>query len=233
MNWVVLYIDSLPFALLQGISISVPESWFIYASILAVIAFVYWRRNSFLIAALVWVVLLLGWNVAEKIQNQYQRTLIVYSVSKNTAIDFISGSQHLFIADSVLLNDYDRMLFHIKHNWWDSGLRSATADVEQDFNLPFVKRENQYIQFLDKKIVFLDKPLNDNPPKEKLKVDYVLLSKNVKVKMDDLAKMYNFRRLIFDSSNSPGKVKYWKQDCERLGLRYYDVNENGAFIEHL
>jgi len=233
MNWVVLTIDALPYALLQGISISVPESWFIYASLLAVVAFIYWRRNSFLLAALMWVVLLLGWNVAEKIQNQYQRTLIVYSVSKNTAIDFISGSEHLFIADSALLHDYDRMLFHIKHNWWDSGLQSAAADMKHDFSLPFVKRENEYIQFFDKKMVLIDKPLRENLPKEKLRVDYVLLSKNAKVNMRDLVKMYNFRRIIFDSSNSPGKIKYWKQDCEKLGLEYYDAQENGAYIEHL
>jgi len=233
MNWVVLTIDALPYALLQGISISVPESWFIYASLLAVVAFIYWRSNSFLLAALMWVVLLLGWNVAEKIQNQYQRTLIVYSVSKNTAIDFISGSEHLFIADSALLHDYDRMLFHIKHNWWDSGLQSAAADMKHDFSLPFVKRENEYIQFFDKKMVLIDKPLRENLPKEKLRVDYVLLSKNAKVNMRDLVKMYNFRRIIFDSSNSPGKIKYWKQDCEKLGLEYYDAQENGAYIEHL
>jgi len=233
MNWVVLTIDALPYALLQGISISVPESWFIYASLLAVVAFIYWRRNSFLLAALMWVVLLLGWNVAEKIQNQYQRTLIVYSVSKNTAIDFISGSEHLFIADSALLHDYDRMLFHIKHNWWDSGLQSAAADMKHDFSLPFVKRENEYIQFFDKKMVLIDKPLRENLPKEKLRVDYVLLSKNAKVNMRDLVKMYNFRLIIFDSSNSPGKIKYWKQDCEKLGLEYYDAQENGAYIEHL
>lgn len=233
MNQVVLYIDSLPYALLQGISISVPEAWFIYSSIACVVAFIYWRRNSLLVASLVWLVLLFGWSLFEQIQNQRQEKLIVYSVAKNTAVDFICGTDHIFVADSVLLNDYDRMLFHIKHNWWDSGLHSATAGASDNFSLSFVKREKGYIQFLDKKIVLLNQPPDGEIPLRPLAVDYVILSKDADVGINTLTKFYNFSKLIFDSSNSWKRVKNWKADCEKVDIPYYDVSEQGAYVENL
>jgi competence protein ComEC len=233
MNSVVVYIDSLPFALLQGISISVPESWFIYLIVIGIIIFFYYHRNSFLIASMIALVLLLGWNVGEKLLNMQQRQLIVYSVPKTTAIDFISGTDHLFIADSSLLNDYDRMLFHIKHNWWDSGLGSATSGMSDNFELPFLKRENHFIQFLDKRIVLLDKSFKPFETESRLKADLIILSKNAKVRVEDLSKAFDFKKIIFDSSNSDKKIAYWKKNCEKLGIEYYDVNENGAFVEDI
>ncbi|HXH18505.1 MAG TPA: ComEC/Rec2 family competence protein, partial [Chitinophagales bacterium] len=233
MDWVVLSIDSLPFALLQGISISVPESWFIYLIIAGIVVFFYYNRNSFFIASLAFAALLLGWNTIEKFLHMQQKRLIIYSVPNTTAMDFISGCEHLFVADSSLLNDYDRMLFHIKHNWWDSGLRSATAGVSDDFQMPFLKRKNQYIQFLDKRMVLLDKEFEASESGTKLKVDFIILSKNVRVKMEKLAEAYDFGKIIFDSSNSGKRIQYWKKDCERLGIGYWDVNEQGAFVEEL
>jgi len=233
MDWVVLYIDSLPFALLQGISISVPESWFIYAIVIGIIIFFYYNRNSFLVASIAALALLLGWNVVEKIVNMQQQKLIVYSVPKTTAMDFISGTDHLFFADTGLIGDYERMLFHVKHNWWDSGLHSATSGISDDFDLPFLKRQKQYIQFLGKRILFLNEDYKPVESNEKLKIDFVILSKDVKVKIEALAKAYDFRKIIFDSSNSEKKVRYWKKDCEQFGIEYYDVNQQGAFVEDI
>ncbi len=233
MNWVVVYIDSMPFALLQGISITVPESWFLYLIVIGIVVFFYYHRNSFLIASLAAVVLLLGWNAAEKLLNMQQQKLIVYSVPKTTAIDFISGTDHLFIADSSLLGDYDRMLFHIKHNWWDSGLRSATAEISVNIQLPFLKREKQFIQFLDKRVILLDNSFKSFEGGGKLRTDFIILSKNARVRVEDLAHAFDFKKIIFDSSNSDKKIAYWKKDCERLGIEYYDVNESGAFVEDI
>ena len=122
------------------------------------------------------------------------------------------------------------MLFHIKHNWWDNGLRTVTATVDDDFEKPFLKRENQFIQFLDKRIILLDKSYKPLELDNRLKADLIILSKNAKVKVDDLVSAFEFEQIIFDSSNSTRKVSYWKKDCERLGLAYYDVSESGAYI---
>jgi len=230
MDAVVLYIDSLPFALLQGISISVPESWFLYLIVAGIVVFFYYNRNSFLITSLAFAAILLCWNLAEHVVNMQQKKIIVYSVPNVTAIDFISGTEHLFVADSTLLNDYDRMLFHIKHNWWDNGLRSATASVNEDFETSFLKRQNQYLQFLDKRIVLIDEDFRFYPSAKRMKADFIILSKNPQVRMEQLTSIYDFKKIIFDSSASKKKVRYWKQDCAKLGIDYYDVNDSGAFV---
>ncbi len=233
MNAVVIYIDSLPFALLQGISISVPESWFIYAIIGCMVVFFYFHRSSFLLGSLLMLALFLGWNVAQKIINMQQRKLIVYSIPNTTAIDFIKGTDHLFLADSALLHDYDRMLFHIKHNWWDSGLSSTTAELSDKVETHFVRRHDQFFLFLDKRVALIDGDFEPAEDGKKLSLDYVIISKDSRVKINSLVKAYDFKTLIFDGSNSRKSIRYWMKDCEKLGLDCYDVNEKGAFIAEI
>jgi hypothetical protein len=122
------------------------------------------------------------------------------------------------------------MLFHVKHNWWDSGLHSSTASVTDSFESPFLKRKDHYLQFLDKRIVLLDNDFKPTATNDKLKVDFIILSKDAGVTINDLANAFDFKRIIFDSSNSEKRIKCWKKDCAHLGIDYYDVNEKGALV---
>jgi competence protein ComEC len=231
MNWMVKYIDSLPFALLQGISISVPESWFIYAIVFSLVVFLHFHRGAYLLASLGMLSLLLAWNIAEKYRHLQQRRMIVYAVPKATAVDFISGTDHIFAADSSLLSDYDRMLFHIKHNWWKSGLRTAVASVSSDFKKSFAEKQRHYIQFLNQRIVLIDPDFRPPGSGTKLKTDFIIITQDAAVSMDELAACFDFRQVVFDGSNSAKKVKRWKKGCARLGIRCHDVLAEGAFIE--
>ena len=79
----------------------------------------------------------------------------------------------------------------------------------------------------------MDKDFKPAKSSERLKVDWVILSKDPKVKMNELGSAFDFGKLIFDSSNSEKKVRYWKKDCEKAGIDYHDVNEKGAFVENI
>jgi len=62
-----------------------------------------------------------------------------------------------------------------------------------------------------------------------INVDYLLISNNPKLKITQVLKKFNCKKLIFDSSNSEYKIAAWKKECLALNQSFYAVSESGAF----
>jgi competence protein ComEC len=67
----------------------------------------------------------------------------------------------------------------------------------------------------------------------KEELDFIVISENPKLKIENLLGRIKFKKLIFDSSNSAYKIKLWKQQCRENGIAFYDVSTQGAFVENL
>ena len=86
--------------------------------------------------------------------------------------------------------------------------------------------------FIHLKILMLDTMLVYKANK-KMKLDYIIVSKNPKLKIASLAENFDVRRFIFDSSNPSWKIAEWKKECEELHLQFHSVSEQGAFVTDL
>jgi competence protein ComEC len=64
-------------------------------------------------------------------------------------------------------------------------------------------------------------------------VDYVIVSKNVNMKMGEVIAVYKPHCIVFDLSNSSFRVEKWKSECEVLHQRYYCVADSGAYVMEL
>ena len=240
LNWVIVFLNScvkfieqLPYSITQGISISVLETWFIYFMIGCLLTFFMINHVRYLKYGLTLIFVLLVFQVVEGYKEAYQRKLIVYNVSKTSAYDFIDGRKHLLLADFSLINNENKLLFHIRHNWWDMGIKNVNmVDIERmsmlngNGNL-FIK--GNLLQFYDKRLVLIKESLPRNWRAAKIKVDYAILSKNVKLYIADLLTIYDVGYIIIDSSNSLWKTKKWLEEAEELGIDCYSVSEFGAF----
>jgi len=71
------------------------------------------------------------------------------------------------------------------------------------------------------------------PVTEKIKVDYIILSKNPRLNIVNLAQTFDCKFYIFDASNSLWKIEQWKKECEELHLHFHSVSEQGAFVINL
>lgn len=233
LNSCVKFIEQLPYSITQGISISILETWFIYLMIGYLLTFFMINHVRYLKYGLALIIILLGFQVVEGYKEANQRKLIVYNVSKTSAYDFIDGRVHLLLTDSSLINDENKLLFHIRHNWWDMGIKNENmVDIQQmsmvaeQGNL-FIK--DNLLQFYDKRLVLIKESLPRNWRATKIKVDYAILSKNVKLNIADLLTIYDVSSIIIDSSNSLRKTKKWLEEAEELGIDCYSVREFGAF----
>lgn len=122
------------------------------------------------------------------------------------------------------------MLFHINHHLWDRGIMSnSTHNSKNYIELPFGK-----LMYLgSKKIVVVDSPITKQKLeiKSKINADVVVIAHNPKLDIQTLANVLGFQKIVFDSSNKIWRVNRWKQDCSKLGIQFWDVNEQGAYID--
>lgn len=229
--------EQLPGALLQGISISIFETWIIYLLTIFLIIYIYKKHLRFLYLSLSAFILLLSLQTVESHSIKKQKTIIIYNVPKNSAYDFLEGNKTVFISDSSLIHNPGRMLFHIKHNWWDSGIKEQKLfenDKLKQFSNDNLCVKNNFIQFGNKRIVLIDSiPRITSSLDKKLIVDLIILSKSAKIKISDLKKWFEFEKIIIDSSNKEWKSKKWEQECKMLKIECHSVIENGAYIEEI
>ena len=227
MNKIILWFNDLPFALWDRISASVASTLILYAFIVCA---GYWLLNKSKTALRLSLLLLLGFVILTgytKWQTAIQQKLIVYNVPQHQSIDFINGNTYKFIGDSVLLADGMLQNFHLK-----SGRIALQLNKKVD-SIPALHQNNHLYQFNNKKILLIDQTIVFQPAEQKINIDYIIISKNQKLYIPQLAQVFNCNQFIFDGSNSLWKIAKWKKDCEQLHLRCYSVSEEGAFIMDL
>jgi len=237
LNESVRVVDKTPGALMEGISIDIFETWIIYALTIFLMLYIYKKHLRFLFLSLSTLVLLLSLQTVESHSIKKQKAIVIYNSPKISAYDFIDGNKTIFLADSSLLHNSSRMLFHIKHNWWDRTV-TEQKQIENKGGITFsnenINIKNNFIQFGNKRIAVIDSlPRIKSPLNNKLEVDLVILSRNPKIIISDLQKWFEFKKVIIDSSNKDWKNIKWKEECAELKIPCYSVIDSGAYIEKL
>lgn len=231
-NKFIYWIDRLPFALIEEIQVSQTEMYLLYVLISLVLLYVYVPKGKYFVWLISVVVLFAGVRAFRLIENEAQHLFVVYSVPHHSALCFVNNTQIKTEIDSTLLHNESSMLFHIKKHWWAMGLNEKSiikdAAFVRSYELPFGK----LYEFRGQKILQLTKTVYDYSVTEKLQVDEIILSNNQAQKTEILQRIFGFKKLVFDSSNSRYRISKWKEDCEKQGIAYYDVSTY-AYIKAL
>ena len=225
LNHAVLFINAIPFSLWDGISITVTDTIVLY---FIIIFFLYWllKGNNLAFKLGIFCTLLFSGLIAlNKWDAAKQKKLIVYNVPSHKAIDFIEGNAYYFYGDSDLVEEGLLQNFHLKP--------ARISLMLTNRNTSSLFHVNNFVGFYGKKILMIDSAVNYKPLAEKIKVDYIIISKNPKLFISSLARVFECGVYIFDASNPLWKIEKWKKDCEELHLRFHSVSEQGAFVTDL
>ena len=224
LNSFVQAIDTFPFAVTDGIQISLLQALLIT---LIVLSTSYWFLYKSKRAAIITIVQISIFAITVSM-NTYrksnQQKLIVYNIPKQSLIEFIEEDKYQSIGDTSILNDGFIQNFHLKPARTFYGVKPARL---QDFYFTY-----PFTLFKNKRILLIDKPLKFNAP-QKLTVDLIVISKNPKVYIAQLVKTFNCKQIVFDASNPQWKINLWKKDCDSLHLRHHSTAEKGAFVMDL
>ncbi len=117
MNWVVTQIDVLPYSLIEGVSISIIECWFLYIVLLLFVSGIEFKKLKYFNFAIALIVGLFVIDIYEDLDLTKHRELVIYDIKDEPNFNFIHGKQHLFYAQSSLWENKSTMLFNVEHYW--------------------------------------------------------------------------------------------------------------------
>jgi competence protein ComEC len=223
MNQFILWVDHFTFAVVDGIQHSPIQTILLYLIIAALGVWLIQKKKAALKFTFAFIAIFFAVQFYYQYSTAKQQKLIVYNLSQHTAIDFMLADEYYFVGDSVLLRDGFLRNFHLKPS------RIAHRTYEQ----PNISHpENNVWRINNKTIVHINQSYRYDST-AKITADVVIISNNPKLYLNQLSKTINCKLLVFDSSNPQWKLKYWKTDCEKLGIHYFCTSEQGAFVMNL
>jgi competence protein ComEC len=224
LNHSVLVINSIPFSLWNGLSISIVNTLLLYFIFLAFsISFIKKNKTALKLTLAATLIFVLT-TAYSKWENFNQRKVIVYNISQHQAIDFIKGNEYHFVGDSVLDENNLLVNYHI-----NPARTALQLHRHSDLAKLFYGRNNFY-RFYNTQFLIADPSVRYDSLPAKINVDYIIISKNPKLKIADISKNFDCNHYVFDASNSPWKIEQWKKECEELHLHFHSVAEQGAFV---
>ena len=227
MNHSVLLINSFPFALWNDVSISVSQTILLYGILIALIFWLFKKNNFALKSALVVILSFSLITLYQTRKSSDQRKMIVYNVPGHSAVDFLNGRSYYLAADSSLAEDKLLTSYNLKPA---RVLFKANKDGAINEALFY---ENKFYHFYNKKILIAEPGVSYLPLFQKIELDYIIITKNARITIGDLAQTFDCKTFIFDGSNSLWKIDQWKKECEELHLHFHSVSEQGAFVTDL
>lgn len=239
LNTSVSFIDSLPFSKMESLVLYFPQMLIMYGLIIITTQFLMKKNGSLLIVSLTFSIALAITFMMNLHEINRQQKLIVYQVNNHTAIDICTGRKIYYLADSLMAQNKKAFDFNIKNNRIYSGCKmvneiNADDTLHQKKSNPGVKFISKYfIEAAGKRIAVIGNDFDLEIPACKLKVDYLILRDNPKVKFDDINKIFEFKYLIFDSSNSWWLSKEWTEGLKEQGIKIHNTRVDGAFVQNL
>jgi competence protein ComEC len=221
MNSFIERMNEIPFSVTDNIQVSVIETVILYISFIALSL---WLLKKHTTAFLIGLASMVAFIVVRSIdinKKSRQSKLIVYNVPQHTAIDLIDGNEYSFIGDTTVITDNFIQNFHLKPS-------RTLHRVGPAGNVATMKTAYPFLLYKQHKILLIDQPLKFISD-TKIPVDVIILSKNPRIYINELAAVFDCKQYVFDASNPLWKISLWKKDCESLKLPHHSVNEKGAF----
>ncbi len=230
MNLSVFSIKEIPFSVIKDISFHGSDLLFAYLSIILFSAFILTKKAKTVKLLLITVILWTGTGIYQKIMRKRNYGVTVYNIKNEIAVDFIGGGENYFIGNKPARK--------IKH--FEYGIKPNRRYInERDFKFipadtPYYRSKTLYkngcfTAFGNKTFLMTTKD-SLMLPEGLTEVDYIIFSGNANITPKEIKDRINFKKIIFDSSNTYSELQYLKSTCRKNNIDFYVVSEQGAFI---
>lgn len=234
LNASVKMIEQWPYALQEGISITLTETFLIYAMIALLFRYFIRKQATCLALAFSVMIALLVSQLIEQRQQFRQQKFIVYNIPKTSALDFISAKENVLLTDTAFAKNKSGLQFNIQTNWCNLGIDHTTI-VSGNIRTNALNIHNNCIQFNRKRLLIINsrETINGEVQEQPFALDYIIISNNPKIRIADVLKKFHPQKIIFDSSNAGYRVNKWKAECIALQQMYYSVMDSGAYVDEM
>jgi competence protein ComEC len=224
LNWIVFYVEDLPFSLIEEIHLTTFQCWLIMIFLLGLIFTIEFKSIRWLFLAAICSLILIATQWIHFNDSINRKQFVVYSVNGFSALEWIDDGQSYFLADSALQNDQERMRFHIRPNRLNSGVAMIQSA------LPFHQQIQNGVSLTEwngNSIAFIEQKNYSLP--DLAEIDYLVIGKN-SININKLRNALNVKLVILDGSNSSWYVNQWREFCAMKNISFHAVLEKGAFV---
>jgi competence protein ComEC len=233
MNSAIFGIKAIPVNKIEGLNVNIWIMLLIFGVIYGLIYTIQQektKRGRGVLISLVCIALIAISSAFTTFQNHQNQKLVVYSIYQQTAIDLIDGrTSLLLVSDNFNQNAYD---FNIKNHHIKLNIHQKKQYTLTDTIQTAQVFYNGRILYFNNKTTLMLTPDFDWQSVSNLKVDHIIVIGTPYLRIKKLVNHIDFQTIIFDSSNARKNIKFWKKDCEELGLNYADVLDGKAFIQN-
>ncbi len=213
------FIETIPFSISWGISITWYETVLIYLIIVFFSLSTIRKQVAQLFIALgITIALLTHLNIKKTVIDQ-SNELIVYNIKGHFALDIFTGRNNLFLAEHTLLKDEEKLRFHILHNWYHK-----KGNSPPDRHIDYSTKSNIVFKLNHARFLILNKTESKLPI-----TDFVILDQIRFINNDIILEWIKRNTILIIHPNLNWRLKsYLKQRIQPANI--YDISENGAFI---
>jgi competence protein ComEC len=237
LNSFIHWMGALPFSVLRGVVIGIPEFIVFYLVLISCVAFFSSKNKKWFFVSLSLMILLSGNFLRNTFMQASVSKITVYDVRGQVLCDFIAGGKSILVGGLSALKEPFFLDTYRKYHWNEkvSGLFEFQFPLPSSYDKPFhygnlFYKKGNFIAFGGKKIVVVDQKIGDNSNLI-LCVDYLIISGNPRSDLKDLVRHFRPGIVILDASNTPWNVKKWMKEAHWLGVHCYAVSISGAFTD--
>lgn len=241
LNYIIHIIEQLPYSTTQGIYISSTEMIILYLIVGFLFLFLTKRRIS-------WLFLFLGTSIALNLSfmqfnldrlkfsgfvvyNSY-RTACYQFICQDRAVSFYRGNDQKQFSINKINSETTRAELDARgikfHRAFWLGKKGIQKQVSE--NHGFVFKSDNFFEFSGKRMVILRSTIPKCLDKE-IKVDYLILSGNPRIRVSDAVKTFHPQQIIIDGTNSRMRTFQWLQDARTQQVECHSVTQDGAFVK--
>lgn len=237
MNYIVSWIESLPFSIVKGLYVNGLEFVCLIIAILLLMMTIEYKKKYMIFGLLSMLLIFSVSQLNRAVVQRNQKSLTIYSLNKNTAIDFVCGNEHVLLCDTIAVRDPSVLSFSIENNLVKEGVYKNGAVLpvcEMSFENLFMKKRENIVSFCGKTIGFVDEKSTFSvklPYRPHL--DFFVVYGNKNIDVEKLLNCYIIDLLVIDGSVPNYLSEKIIRKAGEMGQECHDVKKDGALVFEL
>ncbi|MGZ5304548.1 MAG: ComEC/Rec2 family competence protein, partial [Bacteroidia bacterium] len=234
LNKAVEFLSALPYSQWEGTYLSVFECLLIYGSI-ALLVFALIHKHKYLLhAGLAALLLFFAIRSISNFNSLGKNKLTIHAIPKTSLISIKEKDKMYLLGDTVFTQNQDQLKFHI--NRYAYSLFVPKPYITLPENALYFKSNVFYLQapvgqFGAHKFLWLDnKDDIAGTVFSNTKFDFIILSKNIKLRLAELKHNIEFDKVILTADNSFYRNAGWEKECAELGIFCINLQKDNSFV---
>lgn len=234
MNFVVSWIENMPFSIIKGLYINALEFLCLVVALILLMITIEYKKKYIMFWMLSMLLIFSASQMIRAVLQCDQMSVTVYYMNKNTVVDFVCGREHMLVCDTVVVNNPTIASFSIENNLIKEGVckNGALLSVDEErFENYYMKKCRNILSFGKKTIAFYDEKSTYGVKMQyRPQLNYLIVYGCNNVDLEKLLNCYIIDLLIIDGS-LPDYLRYKIiNQANEIGQEYYDVKNSGACV---